>query len=492
MPRLLFQRALALLMIPALAAMPAACRRKPEGSVKVVVIGREPQLRDPALGPLAVPDAVLLQNVAQGLVRFDASGNIVAGLAERWNVSDDGLSYIFRIASTDWPDGRKINAQQVARLLKREIGPRSKNPLKDSLGAVEDVIAMTDRVIEIQLAAPRPNLLALLAQPELAILRSGFGTGPFQLDSALGPAGELRLVREISASDEDTSRREEAVLSGSAAPDAVRDFVAGNTDLVLGGSLADLPYAQRVRLPRGSLRFDPASGLFGLVPARANGLLSNSDVRALLSQALDRDALVAAFDVPGLAARATVLEPGLDGVPTPVEPPWAATPPAQRRAALMASAARLFRGKQKPTIRVLLPQGPGADILLTRLQADWSVLGLTVARAATLADADLKLLDAVAPSTSPAWFVRQFHCGTAILCDVDVDTLLDAARQSPVPAQRYALLAEAAGRIDNDVLFIPIAAPIRWSLVARSIQGFAGNRFARHTLTDLEQTPGGD
>ena len=30
-------------------------------------------------------------------------GNIVAGLAERWNVSDDGLSYIFRIASTEWP-----------------------------------------------------------------------------------------------------------------------------------------------------------------------------------------------------------------------------------------------------------------------------------------------------------------------------------------------------------------------------------------------------
>jgi hypothetical protein len=122
---------------------------------------------------------------------------------------------------------------------------------------------MTDRVIEIQLAAPRPNLLALLAQPELAILRGGFGTGPFQLASAPGPTGALRLVREISASDEGTSRREEALLGGAAAPDAVRDFVAGNTDLVLGGSLADLPYARRARLPRGSLRFDPASGLFG-------------------------------------------------------------------------------------------------------------------------------------------------------------------------------------------------------------------------------------
>src|SRR5213596_949781 len=74
--------------------------------------GTEPKLRDPALGPLPPASAVLLSNVAQGLVRFDASGNIVPGLAERWNVSDDGLSYIFRIASKNWPNGTKITAQQ--------------------------------------------------------------------------------------------------------------------------------------------------------------------------------------------------------------------------------------------------------------------------------------------------------------------------------------------------------------------------------------------
>src|SRR3954447_15990067 len=178
------RRFLALLPIFALALVPAACRQQPEGTVKIVVIGGEPKLRDPAEGALAAPDEVLLQNVAQGLVRFDAGGNIVPGLAERWNVSDDGLSYIFRIAATEWPDGRKITAQQVARLLKREIAARSKNPLKDTLGAVEDVVAMTDRVIEIRLLAPRPNLLPLLAQPEFAILRDGrYGSGPFTLSS---------------------------------------------------------------------------------------------------------------------------------------------------------------------------------------------------------------------------------------------------------------------------------------------------------------------
>src|SRR3954467_6363068 len=143
------RRLLALLLIPALALIPSACRKEPEGTVKVIAIGGEPKMRDPASGPLATPDAVLLMNVGQGLVRFDAAGNIVGGLAERWNVSDDGLSYIFRIAATTGPAGRKFTAQQAARILKRSLSASSANPLKDTLGAVEDIVAMTDRVIEI-------------------------------------------------------------------------------------------------------------------------------------------------------------------------------------------------------------------------------------------------------------------------------------------------------------------------------------------------------
>jgi peptide/nickel transport system substrate-binding protein len=77
-----------------------------------------------------------------------------------------------------------------------------------------------------------------------------------------------------------------------------------------------------------------------------------------------------------------------------------------------------------------------------------------------------------------------------LVCDADADKLMEAARDTPIPAQRYALLAQAASRIDDAQLFIPIAAPVRWSLVSGRIQGFSGNRYARHTLTDLEQQPG--
>src|SRR4051794_24080520 len=125
MAPLLFRRALATAFLAALALAAGACRDNHQGAPRVLVIGGEPKVRDPALGPLAAPDAVLLASVGQGLVSFDASGNIVGGLADRWYVSDDGLSYIFRIAETSWPGGRKITAQQVARILKRSISPSS-------------------------------------------------------------------------------------------------------------------------------------------------------------------------------------------------------------------------------------------------------------------------------------------------------------------------------------------------------------------------------
>jgi peptide/nickel transport system substrate-binding protein len=352
---------------------------------------------------------------------------------------------------------------------------------------VKDVVAMTDRVIEIDLIAPRADLLSLLAQPQMAILRNGQGTGPFTPSRT--DDGKIRLTREIVSLDEETSR-EELLLGGAETGAALKAFAAGDVDLVLGGTFADLPPAQRAKLPRGSLHFDPASGLFGLVPTASGGPLDKPEVRQLLSQAIDRDAFVAALAVPGLVPRATLLEPDIDGLPPPPVPTWLETPYAERIAGLQVQARRLFPKDPKPTIRVALPQGPGADILFQLLRRDWGWLGFTVEQAENGDEADFALIDEVAPSASPSPFVRRFRCGRVPVCDSKADELMDGARVSPVPAQRYALLGQAAALIDAGTLFLPIAAPVRWSLVSERIEGFAGNRYARHTLTDLEAKPG--
>lgn len=476
--------AAASILLTVLAA--AGCQPADERKTDVVVIGEAPKIVDPSAGPLTEPQSVLLANVAQGLVRFDASGQIVPGLAERWNVTDDGLSYIFRLQSTEWPDGRKLTAQQVARLLRRQIASRSDNSLKDTLGAIDQIVPMTDRVLEISLTAPRPHLLQLLAQPELAIVRDGQGTGPF-LISKESKLEALGLERSVENLDEESVKREEVTLGGRSAQESVAAFLKGDADLVLGGTYSDLPYARVEKMPRDALRFDPAAGLFGLVPARADGPAADRELRQLLSQAIDRQALIDALDVPGLLPRATLLEPGLDGLPPPVAPEWSALPIEQRRAELSSRAARFFGKLDRPVLRIALPDSPGAKVVLSRLASDWGALGITVEAAGPGKAADFNLVDDVAPSTSPAWFVRSFRCGEVPICDPEADEMMDGARAATIAAQRNALLAQAAQRIDEQQLFISITAPIRWSLVSDRVQGFATNRFARHTLTSLRQ-----
>ena len=469
-----------------LSLLPAACTDDPEGPPRVVVIGGKPALPDAAAAPLKPADAVLLQNIAQGLVAFDSSGNIVPALAERWNVSNDGLSYIFRIAPAAWPNGRKITAEQVARALRRQLRSDRRNSVSDSLGAVSEVVAMTERVIEIRLANPRPNLLALLAQPEMGIIRNGVGSGPFTLAKDKPKDADRLLERRIEDLDEGTVDEKQVLLSGRSADQAIADFRAGKADLVLGGTFADLPLAREVDRPRDALRFDPVSGLFGLAPVRRDGRFASADWRRLLNQAIDRDAIIAALAVPGLAPRSTLLVAGLDGVPAPPAPEWSGQPLGERRPALTAQAGRLLDGDNEVPIKLWLPKGPGGDLVLRQLALDWSVLGLRVERATSRASADFELIDEVAPSASPAWFARRFRCAAAPACDPEIDELLAGARAASVPVQRYALIAQAAARIDQDALFLPIAAPVRWSLVGNRIKSFAPNRFARHILTNLD------
>jgi peptide/nickel transport system substrate-binding protein len=476
-----------------LAAMLLGCGRNESEVARVAAIGPEPRLVETVTAPLTEGEALIRSNMAQGLVRFDERGQVVPGLAERWNVSDDGLSYIFRLQTGEWPDGRRIRADDVARILSRQLRPASTNPLKDTLGAVSEIVAMTDRVIEIRLNAPRPNLLQLLAQPAFGLVRAGVGTGPFRVptveEAATIPSAELKgsgllIVHRVRHPDAEVPI-EKVRVTGGDAQKLVAAFAKGDLDLVLGGSVGDLPYAWRAKVPRGSRRFDPVVGLFGLVPTERNGAVQERDVRRLLSRAIDRQALIDGLRVGGLQPRATLLQAGLDGVSTVPQPVWLGQPAEERRNALVAEARRLFGSTERPTLRLMLPKGPGGDYLLARLRYDWGPLGIDLERAPNAGSADLVWVDEVAPSTSPAWFLRHFRCDLVTICVEQADDLMDEARTTLDPGRRSQLLLEAAALLDDAQAFIPIAAPIRWSLVSGQVPGFAENPFARHTLVGL-------
>ena len=60
-----------------------------------------------------------------------------------------------------------------------------------------------------------------------------------------------------------------------------------------------------------------------------------------------------------------------------------------------------------------------------------------------------------------------------------------AGRDARIADQRAAFLGEASRLIEADNLFLPIAAPVRWSLVGSRVQGFSETIVARHPLTGL-------
>lgn len=483
-----------ILLVAALgAATLSACGRNSSEVTRVAVVGPEPRLVETVMAPMGTGDALLRASVAQGLVRFDERGQVIPGVAERWNVSDDGLSYIFRLQTGEWHDGRKIKADEIARILSRQLRPASSNPLKDTLGAVDEIRAMTDRVLEIRLSAPRPNLLQLLAQPEFGLVRASGGTGPFQPasaeDIAALPAAERQgdgqlLTHRIRIPDAEDPV-EKIRVTGGEAQKLVAAFARGELDLVLGGTVSDLPHALGAKVPRGARRFDPVAGLFGLAPTKRNAALQEADVRRLLSRAIDRQALIEGLHVGGLQPRATLLQAGLDGIGTPAQPEWLDQPPAERRPALTAEVRRLFGAIERPTLRLHLPAGPGGDYLFERLRYDWEPIGIHVERAPGPASADLVWVDEIAPSSSPAWFLRRFRCGVAPICVEEAEPLLAQARTTLNAGERAGLFLDAGRMMDEAQLFIPIAAPIRWSLVSGRVPGFAENPFARHTLVGL-------
>lgn len=57
-------------------------------------MGSEPTTIDPTLNSIGVVGTYLL-HVFEGLTKIDKNNNIVPSIAEKWDISDDGLIYTF-------------------------------------------------------------------------------------------------------------------------------------------------------------------------------------------------------------------------------------------------------------------------------------------------------------------------------------------------------------------------------------------------------------
>ena len=459
-------------------------QRKDDAPVVVSVIGGETKPADPSAGELDTAERVLMGATAQGLVRFDAAGQIEPALAERWIVIDDGRSYIFRLREAYWPDGAPVTAAQVVRVLRRAAAPGSRNALAPFLAVIDEIVEMTPTVIEVRLKRPRPDLLKLFAQPELAVFRTGTldGSGPFRLQPMAGGVLLRPAPDPGSGSEKAAPEPEETVhLLGERAALALARFKARESDLILGGSFADWPIVTQAEIAPANLHVEQPLGLFGLVVTGREGFLAEPGNRAAIAMAIDRTALTEAVR-PGWTPVETLLPGQLDSAAPPARPEWLPLALDARRQTSRERVAAWRRTHPEPLrLRIALPAGPGATLVWAHIAEAMLRIGITPQRVGPRDAADLRLIDAIAPYDSGRWFVQT----ACLACSDEAKALVAAGREAPDLPSRAQRIAEADAALTADAAYIPIAQPLRWSLVALRLGAWQGNTRGWHPLNHL-------
>ena len=90
--------------------------------------GGEPQTLDQAHTSIDV-EANILKDLYEGLTVYDAAGNIIPGIAESWTVSDDGLTYTFKLrADAKWSNGDPVTAERLRLFLPARSRTRRRRP----------------------------------------------------------------------------------------------------------------------------------------------------------------------------------------------------------------------------------------------------------------------------------------------------------------------------------------------------------------------------
>ena len=110
-------------------------------STLYINLASEPDRLDPHLNS-TVDGAVLAVNSFVGLLTYDENGQLVPGVAESYDVSEDGMTYTFHLRQSKWSDGTELTANDFVYSWNRAANPMTASDysyLYDSLIAKNEV-----------------------------------------------------------------------------------------------------------------------------------------------------------------------------------------------------------------------------------------------------------------------------------------------------------------------------------------------------------------
>jgi len=290
---------------------------------------------------IAWPNIQLCMQLFDRLVEAWPERTIVPSLAERWEISDDGLRYLFHLREgLRWSDGEPLTAHDVEYGVKRVLDPTSpgssvaiyfvlengqdyylgRNQDADSIG----VRALDDRTVEFRLVAPAPYFMSVMnrpdggPQPRHAIERDGDAWTSPELQVVSGP------FRQVTRTDEGLELERQPLYAGSRpgnvsrielirtdVADAIRDYGGGAYEMVAAR------YTPRIADVMPEVTTDVELGAAAwtgyLSFDHSHPVTSNIDLRRALAHSIDRERFQATLPANLVVANGGLVPPALQG-----------------------------------------------------------------------------------------------------------------------------------------------------------------------------------
>jgi len=269
----------------------------------------------------------MLENTYDTLVMFNASLEIIPGLAESWEASEDGLQWTFHLRDALWHDGTSVTAADVKFSIERIKDPATASPRSGDFAVIQRIDVVDDRTLVFTLSEPFTPLLSFLAMsmnvivPQHVVEEHGdmqnvvVGSGPFRFVEYL-PQTRLVVERFDDYWGRDADGNQLPYLDGitfTFYPDPT-----ARTTAILTGNVDWIEYVPAVDVP--SVRADPNVEVVGGLSANYRSLMFNCAVepfddyrvRRAFAYAIDRQMVVdlALFGTGGVVATGTTIPAG--------------------------------------------------------------------------------------------------------------------------------------------------------------------------------------
>lgn len=286
-----------------------------EGKQLAVQIGPDPETIDPALNS-AVDGGNMLLHSFECLLTVGEDGNIAPGQAEKWEVSEDGLTYTFHLRDgLKWSDGSDLTANDFVYSWKRVADPEVAAPYAETvLNMVEgfeaaqagdkdalQVSAPDDKTFVVKLSAPCPYYESIAAFATLSPVQQAtveangdawavsaetyISNGPFYITDWV-PGSHIIMSKNPYYWNAD------AIKLGSIKFVLMEDSNAAYSAYRSGDVLfiKDVP-TQEIPSLEGNADFhvDPIIGTYYLSLNLKDPMFEDARVRRALSLAIDRD-----------------------------------------------------------------------------------------------------------------------------------------------------------------------------------------------------------